>query len=172
MVGTPVADLGPVVSSLSLSELDASNTAVSDLEPLRGLSQLRLLYLENTTVSDIDPLRALPSLECLNISGTTVADLSPLNRLPLYELYADRTRVASLAGLDTMPNLHFVQLDDSALTSLGTIELLAPAYLSVMRDPLDAEALLAINRLCQAGWAVSWDGGQCGDYCKIFYCGD
>jgi len=32
---------------------------------------------------------------------------------------------------------------------------------------LDAEALSTIARLCQAGWVVSWDGGNCGDICKI-----
>jgi hypothetical protein len=82
-------------------------------------------------------------------------------------LLANKTPITSLAGLVGLPKLRALVFDDGALISLGTIELLSPAILSVMRDPLDAEALATIARLCQAGWVVSWDGGNCGDICKL-----
>jgi hypothetical protein len=106
-----------------------------------------------TPLASLQGIDGLAQLESLTIDETPVTSLEPL---------------AQLTRLDKV----CIHADDSVLTSLGSIEQLSPAMLSVMRSPLDAEAVAAIARLCEAGWFVAWDGGTCGDYCKVAYCGD
>jgi hypothetical protein len=165
-----VTDLSPLGAMAALASLRASGTAVSDLEPLRGKSALRLLHLDGTRVADLSPLRDLGSLEEIDVTGTSVVALSPLNRQPLDTILADRTKVTSLAGIDFMPKLRLISIDNSAVSSLGTIERLSPAILRVAGNPLDSESLLVVQRLCDAGWGVAWNGEICGDDCQIYRC--
>jgi hypothetical protein len=109
-------------------------------------------------------------LSDLGISSTNVADLSPLGGLGLAHLNADQTKVASLAGLVDLPLLRTLRCSRGSLTSLGAIDSLRPALLDVTMNPLSPEALLTIDRLCGAGWAVFWDGGTCGSPCQFQSC--
>jgi hypothetical protein len=131
------------------------------------MSYLWLLTIGNTAVSDLGPLHALASLEILSVDGTPVTSLSSVNGLPfLHHIGAANTRIAAF-DLDSLPSLQELYLDDGVLTSLGNIERLQPLIMSVTHDPLDADALATIGRLCQVGWNITWDGGSCGSACDI-----
>jgi Leucine-rich repeat (LRR) protein len=168
VTGSAVSDLEPLAALTSLWDLDISNTDVSDLSPLAQLAALSDLGLADTAVNDIGPLTAVSTLKHLDISGTDVISVTPLNGLPLETIMADRTRITSLDGLNRLPNIETISVNESAVTSLGSIDTLHPTLLEVKQNPLDSNALAMITRLCAAGWVIDWDGGTCGSICTLW----
>ena len=128
--GSPVSDLSPLSGCMQLWRLDAGATALTDLDSLTGLTglyDLRLHDLEGLT--DISALAELPHLETLFLRpvragqlevigqltgmkslflwhGEGMTDLTALSDLrQLHILFVHQTDLASLAGVENMPEL-------------------------------------------------------------------
>ena len=73
-----IADLAPLASLNSLTQLYLHHNAISDLAPLVGIESLITLDLGGNIISDIVPLAGLTSLQWLGLSTNEVTDLAPL----------------------------------------------------------------------------------------------
>ena len=104
------ADILPLASLRSLSELSLSDNHISDLAPLSALDQLTSLQLNNNRVSDLSPLASLTSLRTLYIDGNPVTDFSALNgltalrTLSMKNIAVTDTQIQALKS--ALPNCH------------------------------------------------------------------
>jgi len=132
---------GSIVSLRDLNKLPnlrkvaVSMQQIKDLTPLANLKQLQMLILKNNPIEDLTPLEGLDSLERLSVFNTFVKDFSPLAKcirlkdldagdtlaqtpiafaasknlthLNLYKLQLD-----TLAGIESLQNLEFIEISD------------------------------------------------------------
>ena len=95
---TKVEDLSPLQGARTLSEVNLVGTKVADLGPL-AKSPVRMLWMTGCPISDISPLKTMP-LVSVTLADTKVSDLTPLERHPTLErLHIARTNVTDLEPL-------------------------------------------------------------------------
>lgn len=141
--GTRVVDLKPLASIKTLAVLDLGASLVRDLTPLAG-KPLKWLNLDRSKVNQLPglaPLKGAP-LQFLSFSETGVNDISPLAGAPLVTNLMDRTQVRDItvlkgmrlqhlscfktpvenvAPLEKMTSLRFLDLRESAITSIAPL---------------------------------------------------
>lgn len=83
----------------NVAEVTISDVSNADLRPLSVLKNLKKLTLDSSDVSDVQPLIGLESLETIELKGGSV--------------------IYGSANLVPMQQLHFISLENSAITDSG-----------------------------------------------------
>lgn len=142
--GNAIDDLGPIAQLRHLIELDISQnnlTALPDLSAMAGLkvlaathnqltaldakrlppSLLRMDFAENPLASDGINL-ALPELKYLNLSRCGLTSIASLKSPSLIELSLMNNDIASLEGIDALPNLEILILSRNAVVDVAPLQ--------------------------------------------------
>jgi len=130
------------------------------------------LSAADTLVADLTPLAASKAtLTFLDVSGSPVISLAPLSGAAMLStLDARNAGLTTLEGLQDLPRLRHLMLTGNAISDLSPLTALPPVWLEISKNPLDDAAAGIIQSLCGAGWAVTWDGGACGNVCLFDSC--
>ena len=122
---TGLVRLQPLTKLVSLTSLNISNnTRIEDFQALSGMISLTELGLSSCLVADMDFVRSLSFLEYLDVSKCPLLlSIGPLGECRnLKKLYASRTRITSLLGLENATSLEI--LDVAYCHHLKTLEYL------------------------------------------------
>jgi internalin A len=153
-----------------LTFLAISRTAIGDLRPIAALP-LVTLSARQTAVADLTPLRRNLELGFVDVAQSSVTSLAPLSGTFVRQIYAENNALTSLADVLYLGNLRHLRLDGNAIADMTPLTALThPAWLEVRGNPLDGNAPGVFQSLCDAGWAVDWDGGRCGNPCLFESC--
>lgn len=139
--GTRAADLKPLGANKVLEWLDLSNSLARDLGPLAGKplkwlnldrtrivanlaplkgAPLQFLSFNNTSIRDIAALTNMPLVTNL-MSQTLVRDISALRGMRLQHLTCFKTPVESVAPLEKMTSLRYLDLRETGITTIAPL---------------------------------------------------
>ncbi|WP_141734710.1 trypsin-like serine protease [Oligoflexus tunisiensis] len=149
LIGTPVpgaaVDISPVAAIRSLNNLTIRNFGLIDVAPLARLINMDKLDLSDNLILDPKPLEVLPELAELDLSRNMIVDMLNFSHPKLKRLTLDGNRMVSaqsfgalpelralslaempgfrdLSGLDKMGKLKNLNVDDTNVTDLKTLE--------------------------------------------------
>ena len=119
--GNYIADLSPLATLTSLTNLNLEGNQITDVSPLSALTTLVHLNLANNRVSNLNPLANLISLEILDLTRNHIEDINPLSRLRnLRTLWIKGNPIRDLSPLAGL-NLTDLKYDDVALSEAQSV---------------------------------------------------
>lgn len=145
--GNAIEDLSPVTRLPRLIELDISQNALATLPDLSGLTQLKILTATNNRLGALDAKRlppsilridfadnplgpdavdiALPELKYLNLSRCGLTSIAPLKSPSLIELSVMNNGIASVEGIEALPNLEILILSRNTIVDIAPLQKLS-----------------------------------------------
>ncbi|WP_121616323.1 leucine-rich repeat domain-containing protein [Virgibacillus halodenitrificans] len=106
-----LTDIGGIVYTPNLQELEVFAPSLDNIEPLSELGQLKRLSLKASSIKEVSSLRELDHLVELDLSSTDVEDISGLSELKSLEtIDLSGTYVKDVDALLSLPNLKKVDL--------------------------------------------------------------
>ncbi|HXS18650.1 MAG TPA: leucine-rich repeat domain-containing protein, partial [Polyangiaceae bacterium] len=120
---TPARDLSALSSFTNLWSLTLSDTFGTDLSPLADLDRLRELTLYYMSVKELPGLGQVDDLQSLSLYNTDITSLEGLAGAPKLGRIdiVPAPRLQNLAGLEGLPALVNLKVEDSAITDLSAL---------------------------------------------------
>ncbi len=124
LTGKGIRDLSALSDCKELKSLDISNNQITDLQPLMNLQKLETLIIAQNSVTDLRPLIGMPSLTKLDASSNQITETAAAGAIrPLKVLLLNNNAITDYSGLQKLTQLSTLELRNTGISDADLIEL-------------------------------------------------